>query len=167
MTENELLTDLFGGKRVPKDDPRIELCGTIDEANSALGLARAIAKSDVVSSIIYQVQQELFIVGAECATPLDHLNKLPRRVTTDNVQRLKQLTDQVEKEMTPAEGFVIPGNTPSSAALHLSRSVIRRAERIAVRLRREGQISKDVLSYLDQLSSLLFSLARFEAQARK
>jgi len=167
MTENELLTDLFGGKRVPKDDPRIELCGTIDEANSALGLARAIAKSDVVSSIIYQVQQELFIVGAECATPLDHLNKLPRRVTIDNVQRLKQLTDQVEKEMTPAKGFVIPGNTPSSAALHLSRSVIRRAERIAVRLRREGQINKDVLSYLDQLSSLLFSLARFEAEARK
>lgn len=150
---------------VPKDDPRIIAGGIIDEANSALGLARALTKNDMVSRIIYQIQQELFVVGAECATPSSKLDKLRRRITTNDVYRLRQLIDEIEKDITPAKGFVIPGNSPSSAALHLARATVRRAECAIVRLSRKGQISRDVLTYLDQLSNLLFSLARFESES--
>lgn len=161
--KQKLLAELFGGKKVSKDDPRIVVCGIIDEANSALGLARTFTKNDVVSKIIYQIQQELLLAGSECACIPGCLDKLRGRITAHNVNQLKRLIDKIERETKPAKGFVIPGDSPSSATLHLARTIVRRAERAAVKLRRKGQISKDVFTYLDQLSDSLFSLARFEA----
>lgn len=163
VEEREVLTELFGGELVLKDDPRIEVCGIIDEANSMLGLARSLTKNDRVSGIIYQIQQELLAVAAECATPSSKLHKLRHRITSNDVRRLKQLIDELEKDIPPAKGFVIPGSSPSSAALHVARTIVRRAERAAIRLRRKGQVSRDMLAYMNQLSNLLFSLARFEA----
>lgn len=163
-TEEKILTDLLG-KRVPKDDPRFELWGAIDEANSALGLARAITKNNEVSKIIYQIQQELFGLATRCIIPSENSDELQGVITLENVEQLKNITDKIAEKIEPAKGWVISGDTPSSAALHLSRAIIRRAERIAVKLRRQFQIDGNSLLYLNQLSNLLFSLARFEACA--
>lgn len=165
--EDEVWTDLFGGRRVTKDNVRVELCGDIDEANSALGLARATIKNGRVSEIVYKIQKELFIVGAECATLVRDLHKLPRRITEDDVRSLKKLYGEMKRSVAPLEGFVTPGHSFPSANLHLARTIIRRAERIAVRLRRAEKISKNVVDYLDVLSDLIFYLAVSEEESRK
>lgn len=165
--EDEIWTDLVGARRVIKDNTRIELCGDIDEANSALGLARATAKNGKVSEIIYKIQKELFIVGAECATLMTDLQTLPKRVTDDHILSLEKLYEETKGSVAPVKGFVTPGDTVSSANIHLARTIVRRAERRAVKLRREGQISRNVVKYLDVLSGLLFYLAVFEEESEK
>jgi len=165
--EDEIWTDLYGGKRVTKDSLRVELCGDIDEANSALGIARATAKNETVSKIIHNIQKELFIVGAECATPLEDLHKLPRRITEAHISSLKRLYEEIKSSVAPVKGFVTPGDSFSSANLHLARTIIRRAERVAVKLRREGQLSREIVAYLDILSDLIFYLAIFEETEKK
>ncbi|MFQ6095566.1 MAG: cob(I)yrinic acid a,c-diamide adenosyltransferase [Candidatus Bathyarchaeia archaeon] len=165
--EDEVWTDLFGGRRVTKDNIRVDLCGDIDEANSALGLARATIKNRRVSDIIYKIQKELFIVGAECATLVRDLHKLPIRITKDHIHSLKKLYAEMKRSVPPVKGFITPGNSFPSANLHLARTIIRRAERIAVKLRREGKISKNIVDYLDVLSDLIFFLAVFEEESGK
>jgi len=160
--EDEIWTDLYGGKKVTKDSLRVELCGDIDEANSALGIARATARNKRVSEIIYKIQKELFIVGAECATPLEDLHKLPKRITQDNISSLMKVYEEIKGSLAPVKGFVTPGDQLSSANLHLARTIIRRAERVAVKLRREGQLSREIVAYLNVLSDLIFYLAIFE-----
>ncbi len=167
IDEEDIWTDLVGARRVIKDNIRIELCGDIDEANSALGLARTTSKNRKILNIIYKIQKELFIVGAECATLLTDLHTLPRRITDDDVLSLKKLYEEVKDSVTPVKGFVIPGNTFPSANLHLARTIIRRAERTAVKLHKEGQISRNIIHYLDVLSDLIFYLAVFEEQSEK
>ncbi len=164
MNENEevIWTDLYGGKRVTKDSLRVELCGDIDEANSALGIARATVKSKKVSDIIYKIQKELFIVGAECATPMEDLHKLPKRVTEEEILSLMKLYKEMKESVAPVKGFVTPGNSLSSANLHLARTIVRRAERVSVKLRREGRLSREIVTYLNLLSDLIFYLAVFE-----
>jgi len=157
--ENVIWTDLYGGKRVTKDSLRIELCGNIDEANSALGIARATVKNKKISDIIYNIQKELFIVGAECATPMEDLHKLPRRITDDEISYLTRLYNEMKSSVPPVRGFVTPGNSLSSANLHLARTIVRRAERVAVKLRREGRLRKEIVLYLNLLSDLIFYLA--------
>ena len=165
--EDEIWTDLYGGKRVTKDSLRVELCGDIDEANSALGVARTTVRNKKVSDIIYKIQKELFTVGAESATPLEHLHKLPRRITMDNVSSLVKLYEEIKSSVAPVRGFITPGNSFSSAILHLARTIIRRAERVAVKLRREGQLSREIVAYLNVLSDLIFYLAIFEEETGK
>jgi len=165
--EDEIWTDLYGGRRVTKDCLRVELCGEIDEANSALGIARATAKNKTVSKIIYKIQKELFTVGAECATPLEDLYKLPRRITEEDISSLKRLYDEIKGSVAPVRGFVTPGDSFSSANMHLARTIVRRAERVAVKLRREGQISREIVVYLNILSDLIFYLAIFEEIGEK
>jgi len=165
--EDEIWTDLYGGKRVTKDSLRVELCGDIDEANSALGISRATSRNKTVSKIIYKIQKELFIVGAECATPLEDLNKLPKRITRDDVSSLTRLYEEIKGSIAPVKGFVTPGDLLSSANLHLARTIIRRAERVAVKLRREGQLSREIVTYLNILSDLVFYLAIFEENEKR
>lgn len=166
MNGNEIWTDLYGGKRVTKDSLRVELCGDIDEANSALGIARATVKSKKVRKIIRSIQKELFIVGAECATPIEFLHKLPRRITEEDISFLTKLYKEIKSSVAPVKGFVTPGDLLSSAHLHLARTIIRRAERVAVKLRREGQLSREIVAYLNVLSDLIFYLAIFEENER-
>lgn len=160
--EDEIWTDLYGGKKVTKDSLRVELCGDLDEANSALGIARATARDKKVSKIIYKIQKELFIVGAECGTPLEDLNKLPNRITKRDVSSLRKLYEKVKGSLPPVKGFVTPGDSFSSANLHLARTIVRRAERAAVKLRREGRLSREIVTYLNILSDLIFYLAILE-----
>jgi len=159
-------TSLLYGGRVPKSDPRCEAYGTIDEAVSALGLARALAKKERVSHILLSIQQDLFVLGAELATAADQYHKLKakhRVVTAEMVDRLESLIDGFEEEMEMPKVFVIPGVSPSSAALDLARTIIRRAERRVVELRSDSMVQNEmVLEYLNRLADLVFTLARYE-----
>jgi cob(I)alamin adenosyltransferase len=159
-------TSLLYGGRVPKSDPRCEAYGTIDEAVSALGLARALSKKERLSDILHGLQQELFIVGAELATAADHYDKLVakhRVVTEEMVDRLETIIDELEKEMEMPQLFIIPGASPGGAALDLARTIIRRAERRAVALKNENKVPNErVLHYLNRLADLVFTLARYE-----
>lgn len=159
-------TSLLYGGRVSKSDPRCEAYGTIDEAVSALGLARALAGKERVRDICRGVQEELFVVGAELATAEDQYQKLVSRkgvVTDEMVQRLEAAIDELEGEMEMPRVFVIPGASAGGAALDLARTMIRRAERRVVELKDDGKVPNErVLQYLNRLADLVFTLARYE-----
>lgn len=159
-------TSLLYGGRVAKSDPRCEAYGTIDEAVSLLGLARALTRKEQVSQILYGIQQGLFIVGSELATTADEYHKLKAKhqiVTAEMVDRLESLIEGLEQKVEMPKSFVIPGNCPSSAVLDVARAVIRRAERRVVALKNENLVPNErVLAYLNRLADLVFALARFE-----
>jgi len=155
-------TSLFGGIRVAKDIARIEACGTIDELNCALGLARAEGLPGLIDNVLERLQHELFSVGAELAT-LDPLARGTRWIGQQHVSQLETDIQRCQAELPVLEQFVLPGGTRGAAALHLARAICRRAERRLVSLARHGneQISPALLAYLNRLSDLLFVLARF------
>jgi cob(I)alamin adenosyltransferase len=155
-------TGLLGDQRVPKYDPRPDTFGTVDEATSALGLARAVAPDAKVKQIIYQVQQELYLLMGELATPPENYEKIGLRMTAEHVKRLEQVEEQLKQEVEIPNKFIIPGDSLDGAALDLARTIIRRAERMAARLLHDGVISNgEVVRYLNRLSDLVFILARY------
>jgi cob(I)alamin adenosyltransferase len=155
-------TGLLGEQRVPKYDPRPDTFGTVDEATSALGLARATTQDQKVKDIIYQIQQELYLLMGELATPPENYEKMGLRMTSEHVQRLEQVEETLKGEVEIPNKFIIPGDTPDGAALDLARTVIRRAERMTVKLLHDGVIQNDeVVRYLNRLSDLIFILARY------
>ena len=155
-------TGLLGEQRVPKYDPRPDTFGTVDEATSALGLARAVAKDQHVKDIIYRIQQELYLLMGELATPPEHYEKMGLRMTIEHVKHLEQVEEQLKQEVEIPNKFIIPGDTLDGAALDLARTIIRRAERKAARLLHEGVIqNNEVVRYLNRLSDLVFILARY------
>src|SRR6266568_4422361 len=142
-------TGLLGEQRVPKYDPRPDTFGTVDEATSALGLARAMANDPKVKQIIYQIQQELYLLMGELATTPENYEKMGLRMTIERVQRLEQVEEQLKQEVEIPNKFVIPGDTPDGAALDLARTIIRRAERMTVKLLHDGVIeNKELVVYL-------------------
>ncbi len=155
-------TGLLGEQRVPKYDPRPDTFGTVDEATSALGLARALSSDTKAKQIIYQVQQELYLLMGELATPPENYEKMGLRMTAEHVQRLEQVENILKEEVEIPNKFIIPGDTPDGAALDLARTIIRRAERMAVKLLHDGVIQNgEVVRYLNRLSDLIFILARY------
>jgi cob(I)alamin adenosyltransferase len=155
---------LFGGARVSKGDLRTDAYGTTDEAVSALGLARAALGEGALSELIVRLQRELFVVGAELATHVDKRQKLNdgvTRVTGEMTTALEGEIDALEaKHPMPVE-FVLPGESMTGAALDMARSIVRRAERKAVRLSSEGGLpDSQVVPYLNRLADLLFVMAR-------
>jgi cob(I)alamin adenosyltransferase len=161
-------TGLWYGGRVPKTDARTAAYGSIDEANSALGVARALCKAESQSdlhSTILSLQQELFVAGAELATAPDAADRLEdgvSRITDGMVDALESDIDRYMNQVELPPQFVIPGGTELSAALDVARSAIRRAERRVVELRdSDGLASNAVLRYLNRASDLAFALARF------
>ncbi len=156
-------TGLFGGQRVAKDALRVQAYGTADECNAAVGLARAAGLDPALDAILATVQNQLFVVGADLATPGESAN-IPR-VGDDEVLFLEQWIDTLEAELEPLRQFILPGGTPGAAQLHLARTTCRRAERWAVSLSHEEPISPHVLTYLNRLSDFLFVAARI-ANAR-
>ncbi len=155
-------TGLIGEQRVPKYDPRPDTFGTVDEATSALGLARAVAKDQKVKDMIYRIQQELYLLMAELATPPENYEKMGFRITAEHVHRLEQDEEALKREVEIPNKFIVPGDTLDGAALDLARTIIRRAERMAVKLLHDGIISnKDVVVYLNRLSDLVFIIARY------
>ena len=166
---------LFGGERIQKDDPRTEAYGTIDEAVAAHGLARANvgAKRRIgtltpalggLGELILRIQRELFVVGAELATNPEAWDRLvdgQTRVSAAMVSDVEAILVEAEAAITMPTEFVVPGETVTSAALELARTVLRRAERRAVGLRREGLVPGDnLIPYLNRLADLLWVLAR-------
>src|SRR5436853_2181502 len=155
-------TGLLGEQRVPKYDPRPDTFGTVDEATSALGLARALSKDQRVKDIIYRVQHELYLLMGELATPPENYEKIGLRMTIEHVQRLEQTEEELKREVEVPNKFIIPGDTSVGAALDLARTIIRRAERMAVKLLHDGVIQNgEVVRYLNRLSDLIFILARY------
>ena len=155
-------TGLLGAGRVAKFDPRPDTFGTVDEATSALGLARAMTRDPQVKKIIFDIQNELYYLMAELATTPENYEQMGFRMTVDHVQRLEQVEEALKQEVEIPNRFIIPGDTPDGAALDLSRTIIRRAERMAVKLLHDGVIQNgEVVRYLNRLSDLVFILARY------
>ena len=156
------LAGLLGEQRVPKYDARPDTFGTVDEATSALGLARATTTDARVKQIIYQIQQELYLLMGELATPPENYEKMGLRMTIEHVQRLEQVENALKEEVEIPNKFIIPGDSLDGAALDLARTIIRRAERMAVKLLHDGVIQNgEVVRYLNRLSDLIFILARY------
>lgn len=157
-------TALFGSDRVVKTHPRIEAYGTVDEANSHLGLARALlaraAGADTLIPVLGTLQEELFEVGADLATPPDARASVPR-ITAEHVRRLEATIDRFEADLPALKQFILPGGSPAGAALHVARTVCRRAERLTVGATQTEPINAHALVYLNRLSDLLFVLARW------
>lgn len=154
-------TGLFAGPRVGKDCPRMEACGAIDELNAHLGLARNSGMAEPFDKTLERVQNELFEVGAELATP-DPVKHATRTIGPQHVQQIEAEIDRLAAELPELSGFVLPAGTPAAAQLHVARAVCRRAERRLTTLVRHAQepISLALMAYLNRLGDLLFVLAR-------
>ena len=162
-------TDLVGGQRVAKDGPRIEAYGAVDELNAALGVTRAVnaagrrrpAACRELEGTLRRLQNELFDLGGELATPAAEFRPGMFRVGAAEVKALESLMDGCQKDLQPLKSFVLPGGGPVSAALHVARTICRRAERDVLRLMRAEDIGEWPLAYLNRLSDLLFVLSRW------
>ncbi len=153
-------TALFGGQRVAKDALRIEAYGAVDELNAFLGLAVHHCTSPDIQSRLQRVQGELFQVGADLATPLDAKTSYISRLDADPARRLESEIDEWQELLPPLTSFILPGGSQPSAALHIARTICRRAERRTVSLARAEPINEAVIVYLNRLSDWLFVLAR-------
>ena len=156
-------TGLFGGGRVAKSHPRVEAYGDVDELNAMIGFARSIEQMPRIDEILVPIQRDLFAIGALLATPdhekmRQHLDKA--RVDDDRVTQLEHAIDDGDRELEPLKSFIVPGGSPKAAALHVARTVCRRAERRVVALGESAEIPGLVVIYLNRLSDLLFTLAR-------
>lgn len=162
-------TGLVGGKRIPKDAPRIEAYGTIDELNSVVGIARAFNQERLdeskahqfLDTVLRHIQDELFDLGSELATPPEFFREGMYRVGESEVKNLERLMDECQKDLEPLRSFVLPGGGKVGGYLHQSRTVCRRAEREILRLSRIEQLSEWPLMYVNRLSDLFFVLARW------
>jgi cob(I)alamin adenosyltransferase len=155
-------TGLLGGGRAPKDDLRVEAYGTVDEASSAIGLAKALTADGRVRELAERLQRDLYRIGAELATSSESAGRFGATSEAD-VAGLDRLLAELEGEVAMPAGFILPGATPASGALDLARAVVRRAERRCVTLVREGLLDNaEVGRYLNRLSLVLFVLGRYE-----
>jgi cob(I)alamin adenosyltransferase len=152
-------TSLFGGARVPKNDPRIEAYGTVDELSSHLGVARAAWAESPIDPQLHQAQLDLFEIGAHLASP--GTSRFPG-VDPARIEELESGIDAMERELAPLTTFILPGGTLAAAHLHVARTVCRRAERLVVALGlHEPDVEAGVVTYLNRLSDYLFVAARF------
>jgi cob(I)alamin adenosyltransferase len=160
-------TGLFGGGRVPKDHSRVQAYGDVDELNSALGVARATQPVHFFDDLFETIQRDLFALGGQLATPdPEKVRKALEKaeLTTARVEHFERLMDEADKELPPLTAFVLPAGTPKAAALHLARTICRRAERNVVKLSHEAEVPDLFVIYLNRLSDLLFTLARVANQ---
>ncbi len=162
-TGDEGETGLFGGGRVPKDHPRVSAYGDVDELNSAIGVLRATPPVQFFDPLLESIQRDLFAIGGHLATPdptkvAAALEKAS--LSSARVEEFERVIDAADVELPPLRAFVLPAGTPKAAALHLARTICRRAERSVVRLAQESEVHDLFIVYLNRLSDLLFALAR-------
>lgn len=153
-------TSLFGGTRVLKDTLRIEAYGSVDELNSHIGVVRALNPEPAVDRILERVQQQLFILGADLATPRTRKEGKIDRIQTRHVEYLEQSIDQLESKLPPLSQFILPAGSRTAAELHVARTVCRRAERRIVQLAQKSDIGTTPIVYINRLSDFLFVAAR-------
>jgi cob(I)alamin adenosyltransferase len=158
-------TALAAGGRRPKNDLRVEAFGTVDETNACIGLVRLHTEGQPIDAMLGRIQNDLFDLGADLATvetdkPLPYE---PLRITQGQVDRLEREIDDMNAQLSPLRSFVLPGGTPAAAALHLARTVCRRAERNVVELMQkpDEKVSPEVVKYLNRLSDFLFVASRY------
>ncbi|HWV38954.1 MAG TPA: cob(I)yrinic acid a,c-diamide adenosyltransferase [Vulgatibacter sp.] len=154
-------TGLFGGGRVRKDDPRVEAYGAVDELNAAMGAAEAAIGDPEIKAWIRKIQDELFVVGSELATPdPEAVKRQVIPVGAEQVAAMEKIIDAVDEQVPPLRQFILPGGHPGSAHLHLARTICRRAERRVLSFSDHAEVRPEVIAYLNRLSDLLFMLAR-------
>ena len=159
-TGDQGATRLASGEQVSKADLRVEAYGAVDEANACLGLARLHTEGEL-DAMLARVQNELFDLGADLATPPQEGETHALRMVQSQVDRLEREIDSMNAQLPPLASFILPGGTPTAANLHLARTVVRRAERAAVRLAQSGaEASPSAIRYLNRLSDYLFVAAR-------
>jgi cob(I)alamin adenosyltransferase len=155
---------IFGGGRMPKDHPRVEAYGTVDELNSTLGVALSFMPArSAVTQALSGVQNELFNIGSELASGKDGKAAAAARLFVDEeskIAALERLIDEYDAKVAPLRTFILPSGSQAGALLHLCRTVCRRAEREVVRLSHEEAVNPHILGYLNRLSDLLFAMAR-------
>ena len=159
-------TGLFGGGRVPKNDPRVDAYGVVDELNALLGVALGSIRDESIADLLRAVQPDLFVLGAHLATPETTRGRRPALppLPAERVAEFERRIDEAEAGLPPLDAFVMPGGSAGGAALHHARTVCRRAERAVVGLAAIETVPPDVIVYLNRLSDLLFVLARLENQ---
>lgn len=161
-TGDDGTTGLLGGGRASKDEIRLEAYGTVDEASSAIGLAKALTADERVREVCEALQRGLYKLGSELATNPFEAGKFAAMTAAD-VAELDRLTGELESEVSMPTGFILPGSTPASGALDLARTIVRRAERRCVTLfRDQGLGNTEARRYLNRLSLLLFVVGRYE-----
>ena len=154
-------TGLVAGRRVSKDSPRIWAVGTVDELNSAIGLAGALKPDRQTAVALAQIQNDLFNLGAELATPSKNFLAGMPGIESHHITKLEMLMDALNTRLGPLEEFILPAGVPTAAQLHVARTVCRRAERLCVRVAKREKIGEQIVPYLNRLSDALFVLARW------
>ena len=157
-------TALFGGEQTTKTSPRIEAYGTVDELNSVLGMVLSSKPSPRGNEILTELQSLLFVLGADLATPEKTKARIDR-IEEHHIELMESYIDELEENLPPLKSFILPGGTPAASALHLARTVCRRAERAAFHLKEIETVSDHLLIFLNRLSDLLFVMARYENHA--
>ncbi len=154
-------TGLFGGERVPKDALRLDAYGTVDELNSVIGIVQAMLPLSKLTPMLTRIQNDLFIVGADLATPASKTGMHIERVDLSQSDALEGYIDALEAALTPLKTFILPGGTTAAAQLHCARTVCRRAERQIVHLSHTEPVGEALLVYVNRLSDFLFVAARY------
>lgn len=152
-------TGLYDGTRIDKDSMRVESYGTIDELDSSLGFARNFIEDTEVVEIVYKIQRDLFDVAAQLAT-IDK-SRIPKEITEDKVKYLEEIIDLYIEKIPKIDKFIIPGSNKACAALHVSRTICRRAERRILTLSRHEEVSPMLIKYVNRLSDCIYAMARF------
>jgi cob(I)alamin adenosyltransferase len=160
-TGDDGTTGLVGGGRVSKDSPRVWAYGTVDELNSAIGVVRSLNSDPDLDARLRHIQNNLFNLGGELATPPDKFQKGMPRIERRHVADLEKQIEELTRELGPLQEFILPSGSPVGAQLHVARTICRRAERFCVRLSKEEKVGGFVTPYLNRLSDTLFTLARW------
>jgi len=153
-------TGLFSGERVRKNSLRVEAYGTVDELSCWIGYTRSLIEDNKIDAMLENIQEDLFLVGAELATRQEESRSRKVQVTEAMLERLEEEIDRLDAELPPLSTFIVPGGTRAAAALHVARTIARRAERRAVALAENEKLNPVLVSYLNRISSLFFVLAR-------
>lgn len=160
-TGDDGTTGLFGGGRLPKDAVRIEAYGTVDELNSVIGIVRNQSAPKRLAEMLREIQNDLFDLGADLATPMSTKNDYIVRMADSDTVRIEKWIDELDGALPALTNFILPAGSPAATYLHLARNVCRRAERLVVRLSHSEETGTPVKTYLNRLSDLLFVMARY------
>ena len=153
-------TALYGGTRIPKDALQIEAIGTVDELNAYIGYVHTLIDDADLLDLLVRIQNHLFSLGADLATPATHSKSTQMRISDDFTTEMETAIDTLSDELPPLANFILPGGCTAGSVLHVARAVCRRSERCVVRLTREADVNPEIIRSLNRLSDLLFVLAR-------
>ncbi len=153
-------TALYGGTRIRKDALRIHAIGAVDELNAYIGYAQSFIDDDEVNALLNRIQNHLFALGADLATPDSHSKSAELRISEHFTTEMERAIDKLSAELPPLTHFILPGGCPGGAVLHIARTVCRRSERAVVELANKAHLNPELLRSLNRLSDLLFMLAR-------